>query len=540
MPEPSPPSGGTRATVRRSPIAVTGADVRTLRSVQLKGTAHDLEPATAADLERSAAFCDAFFADVAATDGIGHELMSTGSSRPTCSPAPSRSPSSTTRPRARPPAARSPARDGSARTELRLADLARCFEGAIPVVLVTASAAGVPNVTYLSKAHVIDASASPSRTSSCRSRLATWPRTHAARSCSSSPTAHDEYRLTIAYERTERRGPRLRRPQSRCRRHRRHDRDAGRLPAPRRRHLPRHPHRARAAERTRRRLRRQRRLAVASHAPAPDHERTCRAVRTHHAVHRPRHARPCHRRRARPSSSVTSTRCSSCSTRTAGASSRIASHGYEHEGVGSEVTVGDGVIGLAAERAPSVRVGNAQQMAKYARSVRRSYEDSGAIEPGREIARPGPAVRQQPHRRARPRARSARRRADSRGGAGGQLQRGRRGRPHRRRVPRRQRHRDDPRRGASRDHGDGRRRPPATPPPGARRPPARPATSASSASTAAPSSMATTSSKASPVDFCGPCCASTTAKAAPSSRTVRCASTRPSISPTSETTSRAA
>ena len=67
----------------------------------------------------------------------------------------------------------------------------------------------------------------------------------------------------------------------------------------------------------------------------------------------------------------------------------IASHGYEHEGVGSEVAVGDGVIGLAAERSAPVRVGNAHQMAKYAQSVRRSYEDSGAIEPGREIAVPG-------------------------------------------------------------------------------------------------------------------------------------------------------
>ena len=43
-----------------------------------------------------------------------------------------------------------------ATSELRLADLSRCFEGAIPIVLVTASAAGVPNVTYLSKAHVVD------------------------------------------------------------------------------------------------------------------------------------------------------------------------------------------------------------------------------------------------------------------------------------------------------------------------------------------------------------------------------------------------
>jgi adenylate cyclase len=67
----------------------------------------------------------------------------------------------------------------------------------------------------------------------------------------------------------------------------------------------------------------------------------------------------------------------------------IASHGYEREGIGSEVSIGDGVIGLAAERAAPVRVGNAHQMEKYSRSVRRSYEDSGAIEPGREIAVPG-------------------------------------------------------------------------------------------------------------------------------------------------------
>ena len=56
-------------------IAVTGAQVQTLRSVQLKGTARDLEPPTAADLERSKRFCDAFFADVEETDGVPRHLM---------------------------------------------------------------------------------------------------------------------------------------------------------------------------------------------------------------------------------------------------------------------------------------------------------------------------------------------------------------------------------------------------------------------------------------------------------------------------------
>lgn len=56
-------------------VAVTGADVRTLRSLQVKGTGHDLEPPTAADLARSQEFCRCFFADVEATDGISASLM---------------------------------------------------------------------------------------------------------------------------------------------------------------------------------------------------------------------------------------------------------------------------------------------------------------------------------------------------------------------------------------------------------------------------------------------------------------------------------
>jgi hypothetical protein len=56
-------------------IALTSADVRTLRSVQLKGTAHDLEPATPEDLVRSKRFCVAFFRDILDVDGIAPELM---------------------------------------------------------------------------------------------------------------------------------------------------------------------------------------------------------------------------------------------------------------------------------------------------------------------------------------------------------------------------------------------------------------------------------------------------------------------------------
>jgi hypothetical protein len=56
-------------------IAFTGGDVRTLRSVQVKGTARDLEPAAAADLVRSRAYCDAFFDAVCEADGTPRPLM---------------------------------------------------------------------------------------------------------------------------------------------------------------------------------------------------------------------------------------------------------------------------------------------------------------------------------------------------------------------------------------------------------------------------------------------------------------------------------
>jgi hypothetical protein len=67
----------------------------------------------------------------------------------------------------------------------------------------------------------------------------------------------------------------------------------------------------------------------------------------------------------------------------------IASHGYDAEGVGSEVGLGEGLIGLTAERCQPMRIGNLRQMAKYSRTVRKSYEDTGAIGPGRSLPVPG-------------------------------------------------------------------------------------------------------------------------------------------------------
>jgi hypothetical protein len=56
-------------------IAVNGADVLTLRSVQLKGPVLDVGPADETDLARMATHCDGFFDAVAVVDSIPRYLM---------------------------------------------------------------------------------------------------------------------------------------------------------------------------------------------------------------------------------------------------------------------------------------------------------------------------------------------------------------------------------------------------------------------------------------------------------------------------------
>ena len=55
-------------------IAITGADVRTLRSFQLKGRVTALEAATEEDHEKADRYCDDFFADIQVTDGTPRVL----------------------------------------------------------------------------------------------------------------------------------------------------------------------------------------------------------------------------------------------------------------------------------------------------------------------------------------------------------------------------------------------------------------------------------------------------------------------------------
>lgn len=56
-------------------IAITGADVPTLRSMQVKGHSLGVEEATDADRARARAFMDAFFGDIVATDAFKRSLV---------------------------------------------------------------------------------------------------------------------------------------------------------------------------------------------------------------------------------------------------------------------------------------------------------------------------------------------------------------------------------------------------------------------------------------------------------------------------------
>lgn len=248
-------------------------------------------------------------------------------------------------------------------SELTLADLARCFEGAIPVVIATASADGVPNVTYLSKAHVVDGerlALSNQFLSKSARNLAENPR---ASLLLLDPGTHDEYRLTIVYERTERRGRvfDVLRTEVDAIAAMTGMQDVFRLRAAdvyRVTHLERVPPNQRADGSA---------GGVSVEPPATREPAPPGAL-----------AELCAR----------ITRCSDLDTLVRvvvdGLAQllghehsmlllvdedgrrlfTIASHGYDQQGIGSEVSIGDGVIGLAAERAAPMRVGNAHQMAE--------------------------------------------------------------------------------------------------------------------------------------------------------------------------------
>jgi hypothetical protein len=64
----------------------------------------------------------------------------------------------------------------------------------------------------------------------------------------------------------------------------------------------------------------------------------------------------------------------------------IASHGYDRAGIGSEVLVGEGIIGAVASQLRPMRIGNLRHMIGYGRAIQ---ESTGPDELVKEIALPG-------------------------------------------------------------------------------------------------------------------------------------------------------
>jgi adenylate cyclase len=264
-----------------------------------------------------------------------------------------------------------------------LSHLARCFEGAIPAVIATASGVGTPNITYLSRVHRVDderIALSNQFFSKTAKNLAENPRGSVLLV---DPTTYDQFRLTVAYERTERRGPVFERLRA--------DVDA---------------------------------LAALGEMMQVFKLRAADIYRVLDVERLPSRARDAGdlSLEAGVEASVDPAALAELATRLARAADldtlvsttvralaelfgfehsllllldeegrqlyTIASHGYAEQGVGSEVVVGEGLIGLAAARARPLRIGNLHQMHRYSERVRRSYEGAGDLTPGVEVPVP--------------------------------------------------------------------------------------------------------------------------------------------------------
>ncbi len=269
---------------------------------------------------------------------------------------------------------------GPERRSLTVGDLALCFEGAIPAVIATASAQGTPNITYLSRIRRVDdqrIALSNQFFSKTVRNLTENPR---ASVLLIDPTTYDEYRLTIVYERTDQRGPVFEKL--------REDvdtvaalegmQDVFKLRAA-------DIYRVQHVERVRARMQ-----------PADTDVRTSgpRSVQLAELTARIGRSTDLD---TLVNVTVDGLRellgfehsmlllCDERGERLF----TIASRGYEAEGVGSEIPVGEGTIGMAAARCTSMRLGNLRQMARYSKSVRKSFEDAEWVGPGREIPVPG-------------------------------------------------------------------------------------------------------------------------------------------------------
>lgn len=280
--------------------------------------------------------------------------------------------------------------DGRDRAAVPLIDLQRCFEGAVPAVVATSSAQGTPNVTYLSRVRMVDddrVALSNQFFSKTARNLAENPR---ASLLLIDPLSYDEYRLALAYERTERRGPVFERLRT----------DVDMLAA-----LSgmEDVFRLRAADIYR--------VLEVERVPGAGRP-VGTAAHTTGAVDRSAPSSDTDRLAALGQLSGRLARCADLdqlvglavdglaellgyehsllllADESGTSLYTVAGHGYPDGGIGSEIEVGMGVIGLAAERGTVVRVGNIRQIDKYSRTVQRQSTDPG-VEPTGVIALPG-------------------------------------------------------------------------------------------------------------------------------------------------------
>jgi adenylate cyclase len=263
--------------------------------------------------------------------------------------------------------------------EVGLDELERCFGGAIPAVLCTVSADGTPNVTYLSRAHRVD----DERIALSNQFMSKTAKNIAANPWASlllaDPITFNEYRLTITYERTDRKGQVFERLRA----------DVDDLAAM---VGMQDVFRLRAADVFRvtaiERVNPVEWSAFLDAHTAPDMAAVAElALRLG---------------RSSDLDVVIDTALDAIVElldyphvmlllldEAGHRLFTIASRGFGAAGVGAEVEIGAGVIGVAAERCRPLRMGNALQMHKYSRSVRRSYEAANDQGPGLEIPVPG-------------------------------------------------------------------------------------------------------------------------------------------------------
>lgn len=268
-------------------------------------------------------------------------------------------------------------------------DLELCFEGAVPAVVATADASGVPNVTFLSRVRKVDderVALSNQFFSKTARNLAENPR---ASLLLMDPTDFRQFRLALAYERTEKQGRVFERL--------REDVDAvaamqGMQDV----------FRLRAAD-----IYRVLQIDLVPEAVFSEPQRETNSGS--------REAEFAEGTEAATLATLATRlgRCSDLDTLVSAAVDglaelfgfgysllmlldeegtrlyTIASHGYEAQGIGSETAVGEGIIGMAAARGVPMRLGNLNQIAKYGRTVRKEYERGGALGPGREVPMPG-------------------------------------------------------------------------------------------------------------------------------------------------------